>query len=153
TRKVLSSMEPLPASSAPPSPRQMPSRRGSLSGFQRVTSSLAVQIIALFAVATLFPLVVSLVQTREAALAAQGRALVSAQLVAREATTYVADAVLDARRAAEVVTRMLAFWDGEDADRDQVLAALAAAQPTLNALLYYTPDYTQHGTSNYDPAL
>src|SRR5438067_1650467 len=90
-RKVLSAMEPLPASPAPASPRRTPNRRGSASGFQRVSSSLAVQIIVLFAVATLFPLVVSLVQTREAALAAEGRAFDRAQRVAREATAYVAD--------------------------------------------------------------
>ncbi len=133
-----------------------PERRAPLApcrrALHRLSSSVAARVLAVFLVATLGPLVLSLAQTRAEWLAADERAYEQAHAVARAAAAEVNSSIYEARQAATTIARLPAFWRGEDADRGQILAALMAAQPVFNALLYYTPDFEQHGMSNYDPA-
>ena len=122
------------------------------SAWQRARSSVAARVLLVFLVATLAPLVVSLAQARTEWLAAEDRAYDQAQSVARAAAAEVSGSIAEAQQAAHTAARLPTFWTSDDGDRDYILAALAAAQPTFNALLYYTADFEQHGMSNYDAA-
>jgi signal transduction histidine kinase/CheY-like chemotaxis protein len=97
----------------------------------------------------LTPLVVALAQTRVDALAAEERARESARAVARAAAGEVQESIGAAQRTGRSLARLPGFWDGADADRDQILAALAAPEPTFYALVYFTDDFVSHGASDY----
>src|SRR5215217_269661 len=113
---------------------------------------LATQILVLFAVATLAPLAVALVYSQTDAREAERHAFENSLSVAGVGAAGVEAIIRDAQQEAQVIARLPAFWNGADGDRDRILSAFVAAQPTFNALVYFTPDFQTHGNSNYDPA-
>src|SRR3954447_9373845 len=120
-------------------------RRPGRTGF----ASIASKTLALFVFVVLTPLAMALIQTRTDALAAEERARESAHSVARAAAEEVQGSIGAAQRTGRLLARLPGFWDGSDADRDQVLAALAATEPTFYALVYFTDDFISHGASDY----
>src|SRR5215212_5984963 len=112
-------------------------------------ASIASKTLALFIFVVLTPLAVALAQTRVDALAADERARESARAVARAASDEVLESINAAQRTGRILARLPGFWDGSDTDRDQVLAAVAAPEPTFNALVYFTEDFVSHGASDY----
>src|SRR5215211_6147418 len=112
---------------------------------------LATQILVLFAIATLAPLVVALVHTQTDAREAERHAFENALSVAGVGAAGVEAIIQDAQQEAQVIARLPAFWNGADGDRDRILSAFVAAQPTFNALVYFTPDFQTHGNSNHNP--
>jgi len=119
---------------------------------RRVCALLAVQTLALFVFTTLVPLVIGLTQTRDDVAAAEERAFDNARAVADSAAGSVEGTIQFARQAAQAIGELPGFWNGTDADRDQILTVLADAQPSVSSLFYITSDYRQHGRANYDPA-
>jgi signal transduction histidine kinase/DNA-binding response OmpR family regulator/HPt (histidine-containing phosphotransfer) domain-containing protein len=128
-------------------PRQNDSERRRLG--RTGLASIASKTLALFGFVVLTPLAVALIQTRVDALAAEERARESAHSVARAAAEEVQGSIGAAQRTGRLLARLPGFWDGSDADRDQVLAALAATEPTFYALVYFTDDFISHGASDY----
>jgi signal transduction histidine kinase/CheY-like chemotaxis protein/HPt (histidine-containing phosphotransfer) domain-containing protein len=145
-------------SSAPTAPRAAVSRshwaRG-LSAFwdagRRLLTSFATQVVLLFLVAILVSLGLALVYTRAQVVEAEARGARNIYILTRGAAADVAELLADARRAAEAAARLPSFWDGSDADRDALLAALAEPNPAFTSLAYFTPDYQEHGISNHAP--
>ena len=115
-------------------------------------ASIAAKTLALFVFVTVTPLVVALVQTRNNALVAEERALASASSVARAAADEVQESIRAAQRTGRILAGLPSFWEGADPDRDQVLAALVAPEPTFSSLVYFTDDFVTHGASNYSAA-
>jgi GAF domain-containing protein/HAMP domain-containing protein len=112
-------------------------------------ASLATQVMLLFLVATLVPLGVSLARTVSDRRAADDAAWAQARASAALAAEQV-DATLDvARGAALTVERLPDFWVGSDERRDEILAALAVAQPAFSALGFFTADLREHGVSSH----
>jgi signal transduction histidine kinase/DNA-binding response OmpR family regulator/HPt (histidine-containing phosphotransfer) domain-containing protein len=131
---------------APPESRGLRQRRRPVHmGF----ASIASKTLALFVFVVLTPLAVALAETRVDAVAAEERARESARSVARAAADEVQESINAAQRTGRILARLPGFWDGSDADRDQVLAALAAPEPTFNALVYFTDDFVSRGASDY----
>ncbi len=120
---------------------------------RRVSASFAAQILVLFAVASVVPLLGSLVESRGQEVAAERQAFRNAQVVASAAARQFDDLMGDARQAARVVSGLPAFWDGDDAARDEILSVLSDTQPAFSGLTYFTADFRQHGRSHYDPAV
>src|SRR3954468_19776342 len=116
---------------------------------RRGFASIASKTLALFVFVVLTPLAVALIQTRIDALGAEERARENARSVARAAAEEVQGSIGAAQRTGRLVARLPGFWDGADADRDQILAALAASEPTFYALVYFTDDFVSHGASDY----
>jgi len=123
------------------------------SGPRRVAASIAARILALFLVATVVPIAIGLVQTRDDVLDAEDRAFADARSVADKAASDVDSTIQFARQAAAALAQVPEFWAGEDRDRDRILTVLADAQPALTALVYFTADFRQHGRSHFDPAV
>src|SRR5579884_495096 len=111
-------------------------------------SSIAAKTLALFVFVTVTPLAVALIQTRNEVLAAEARSLDSAHSVARAAADEVQESIRAAQRTTRILARLPGFWDGSDADRDAILAALVAPEPTFSSLVYFTEDFRTHGASN-----
>src|SRR5579885_2156911 len=122
-------------------------------GLRRASRSLAAQILALFLVMTLVPLAVGLIQTRDDLQQAEQRAFADAGGVADAAASGVENTLQYARQAGRAIEGLPTFWDGSDADRDQVLTVLADAQPVFSGLTFFTPDFQDHGRSNFDPSV
>src|SRR5215212_9547691 len=80
---------------------------------------LATQILVLFAVATLAPLVVALVQTQADAREAERHAFESALSVAGVGAAGVEAIIQGAQQEAQILDRLPAFWNGADSDRDR----------------------------------
>ncbi len=123
----------------------------SRAGLQRAVSSLAVQVLALFVFTCLGALLVGFIQTRHDLRAADERAFRDARSAADAAAADIESTVRVAVQSGQALARLPAFWNGDDADRDQILAVLANAQPVFSALNYFTADLHEHGRSNYDP--
>jgi PAS domain S-box-containing protein len=116
---------------------------------RRALSTVAGQILILFFIATIAPLVASVQYARDQEVAAEGRAIESAASAARIAANEVAAALDSAQQLSRTLARYPLFWQGTDADRDQILRALT--YPPLNALTYFTADLESHGASNHQP--
>src|ERR1700730_6224657 len=114
----------------------------------RAGNSLAVVTLALFAVATLVPLGLALLQTRLDVAAAEDEAVVNARFAALTAAHNVEDLISVARGRAETVSHLDGFWQASDAQRDDMLMAVALPQPQFKTLLFITPDLAQHGSSD-----
>jgi PAS domain S-box-containing protein len=138
-----------PASLSGPTGRRDAAADRPIGPLRRALASVAGQILILFFIATIAPLVASVQYARDQEVAAEGRALESAASAARIAASEVAAAVDSAQQLSRTLARYPLFWDGTDADRDQILRALT--YPPLNALTYFTPDSQSHGSSNYQP--
>jgi HAMP domain-containing protein len=112
-------------------------------------ASLATQVMLLFLIATLVPLGVSLARTATDRRAADEAAWAQARASAALAAEQVDAAVDVARGAALTVEHLPDFWAGSDERRDEILAALAVAQPTFNALAFFTADLRERGLSSH----
>src|SRR6266536_5362044 len=109
------------------------------------------RILILFVLASIVSLLVSLIQTADHAHEAKGQAFANADLVAEAAGSEIDTRLSNLVGLARTIERMPGFWDALDEHRDDVLAALGASQPELQALQFYTPDGQQHGASNFSP--
>jgi diguanylate cyclase (GGDEF)-like protein len=109
------------------------------------------RILTLFVLASIVSLFVSLLQTANHAREAKDQAFANAGLVAVAAGSEIETRLSNLVGLTRTIERMPAFWDASDEERDAVLAALGASQPDLQALLFYTADYQQHGASNSSP--
>jgi diguanylate cyclase (GGDEF)-like protein len=115
---------------------------------RRLSASLAVRVLLVFAVATLVPLGVAVLHIRDDVERAEERAYQDAQSVALVAAAALDADVRDARRAADAISRLPAFWDGTPADRDGILRALASSMPGHAGLVYVTDDLRRDGGSD-----
>src|SRR5205823_1824838 len=79
------------------------------------------------------------------------RAFESARWAAGAGADDMCDLIDGARATGKIVERLPAFWNGEDSDRDQLLAALAAPHPAFMGLLFVTPDFQEHGAASGMP--
>src|SRR5919197_897174 len=95
------------------------------SALRRASTSLAVQILALFLVVTLAPLAVGFVQTRDDLVEAEQRAFADAFAVADAAAGGIEQTIQFARQAAQAIEGLPSYWDGSDEDRDRILTILA----------------------------
>jgi hypothetical protein len=132
-----------------------PDRRGSrrrLPSVKRAAGSLMTQLLAVFVLATLLPLMVSLVLVQRDRVAAEQRAGLTAMRGARVAAAQAAQVLQGARSIALVIEQLPSFWAGEDTVRDTNLAKLVVIEPLANSLVFLTPDLHQHGASNWDLA-
>jgi signal transduction histidine kinase/CheY-like chemotaxis protein len=120
---------------------------------RRAPGSLAVQIFALFVLATLAPLAVGFIQMSDDVQEAQERALDNAWQVADAAAGEIEGIIRFALQADQALSGLPAFWDGADTDRDQILTVLADSQTVFSGLSYVAPDLQQHGRSHFDPAI
>ncbi|HZS00192.1 MAG TPA: response regulator [Chloroflexota bacterium] len=120
-----------------------------LGPLRRALASVAGKILILFVIATVTPLVASVQYARDQESAAEGRAIESAASAARIAANEVAAALDSAQQISRTLARYPLFWQGTDADRDQILRALT--YPPINALTYFTTDGQSHGASNHEP--
>ncbi len=118
---------------------------------RRAAASLVGQILAVVVLAIVVPLAVTLPQGRADQLAAEQRAFGQAQAAAHAGATDVGDTIDKARRAAQVLSHVPAFWGASDADRDRLLEAFASTDATLNSLIYFTADFRERGTSTRVP--
>ncbi len=114
---------------------------------RRPLASLTGQILLIFIVVTLIPLGVVISQARADAAAAEQGATEGAQFVARAAAMQVSNSLRGVHETAETLTLLAAFWEGDDAIRDDVLAALVTPQRDFASLLFFTTDFQQHGAS------
>jgi PAS domain S-box-containing protein len=117
---------------------------------RRSTRSFAATTLAVFVVATLVPLGLALIQARSDLQSARTQTELSANASARAAAQNVDELINLVRDASESATLLDGFWHGSDTDRDRILSALARPRPEFNALLFYTADLAQHGSSNPD---
>ena len=118
------------------------------SALQRAAASFAPRVLVLFALATLLPLTTSLWDTWQDLQSAEQRAYQNTGAVARLAAEALEGTIRDARRAADTLERLPAFWSGTDEDRDAILSALAQTMPSYRTLVYFTDDFEQHGDPN-----
>jgi signal transduction histidine kinase/DNA-binding response OmpR family regulator len=110
-------------------------------------ASLAARVLLVFVLATLAPLVVTLLQTRNDVDLAEQRAYQNTNAVAQMAAAALSADIRDARKAADTIARLPSFWDGTSTDRDGILSALAASMPGYAGLIYLTDDLRQDGES------
>ena len=96
-------------------------------------ASFTCRMLALFVLATLASLALSLAHTRADRDKAESSTLADAASIAATAALEIDDVVARARHVAEAVERRPEFWDGDDAARD---ATLAGALFTLVLLLW-----------------
>jgi PAS domain S-box-containing protein len=130
--------------------RQAPARPSDRAArWRRAAGTLVAQTLVLFFLATVLPLGASLVQKWNEVHAAERRAYADAARVAEVSALQLEDLLGVTSRVAVALTRRPDFWDQDDAARDRILAGVAAPHPELNALLFYTNDFQQHGTSSY----
>jgi len=117
----------------------------SRSRLRRASTSLAVQILALFLITTLVPLVVGFVQSRDDFLAAERRATESALSVADNAAGDIEGITQFARQAGKAISTLPAFWNGTDAERDQ----LPRPQSAMQFVRFLRGDFTfgRHSSS------
>ncbi|MFN0072197.1 MAG: ATP-binding protein [Chloroflexota bacterium] len=73
----------------------------------------------------------------------------SAHAFARMAAAEIEEAIWEARATAAAVERLPDFWEGADEDRDEILAALNAERPYVNASLFFSRDFQTRGSSNH----
>jgi PAS domain S-box-containing protein len=132
-----------------PEPRPYAVSEPSIGPLRRALRSVAGQILILFVIATVAPLVAAVQYARDQEAAAEARAIESAASAARIAANEVAAALDSAQQLSRTLARYSRFWQGTDADRDEILGALT--YPPVNALTYFTADSQSHGASNYHP--
>jgi diguanylate cyclase (GGDEF)-like protein/PAS domain S-box-containing protein len=109
------------------------------------------QLVVVFAAATLLPLVIAAVQIQEERGNAERRASDGAMQTAQLAAGQVDDLVQNASAIAQVVEDTPRFWTTDDEGRDGVLAELAQAQLSVDAITFVTPDLQEHGASYHVP--
>jgi len=93
----------------------------------------------------------ALAYTRAQVIEYEARGARNLLILTEGAAGDVAEVLAEAQRTAATAAGLPGFWDGTDADRDALLAALAAPQPMFASLLYFTSDLQQHGISDYQP--
>ena len=113
----------------------------------RFSRSLAFRILVLLVVALLFPLILNAIHVIEEARSAEIRIQAEAQSIATTSAIAVADVIADFIATAKSVELYPAFWEGSDEDRDRILTFIGAPQTVFTALLFYTNDLEQHGSS------
>jgi signal transduction histidine kinase len=115
---------------------------------RRLTFSLTTQLLLLLVVATVIPLGLMLDRIRNDALDAEQRAATRAGWVARRDAQSVANAYQVATGTADSITYLDDFWNGSDADRDQLLSALSSLHPAFEGLVHLGVDWQPHGASS-----
>lgn len=138
-----------PLSSAPATPQSGPARY-LRAAWRRLPSSIAGKLLLLFLLATLAPLIASVRQNVLDLRAAEDRAIQNAVSAASTAAFDDTLAAIEAaRQAGSHLQRYRPFWDGDDAQRDQLL--FAEVTPPLNRLIFYGDDLQVRGDSSGDP--
>ncbi len=118
---------------------------------RRLLSSLVGQLLIVLVLATAVPLGLSVVEAQRTRAEAEQRAAESAAESATLVAGQVADVVGTATGAARILGEMPALLEGDDAARDNTLSVLAGSEPYFTGLLYFTPDFMEHGSSNHQP--
>jgi len=119
---------------------------------RRVKSSIAAQLLTVFALATLIPLGLVVVQIQVDAAAAEEHVFQEVGAVAQIASSEVTNVLDNVRRVADSVSGVPPFWtDDDDAIRDNVLAINVRRYPALATLGFVSQDYRHRGAS--DPTL
>src|SRR5688572_18759549 len=108
---------------------------------RRRAASLTARILIIFIAVTLFPLAVVVSQARMDAAIAEQRAVASAQFLARAAALQIAGSLREVQETAETLSLWDRFWEGTDAERDDVLAAIVSPQRDFSALMFFTADF------------
>jgi signal transduction histidine kinase/ActR/RegA family two-component response regulator/HAMP domain-containing protein len=112
--------------------------------------STASGILTLFVIVNILSLAISLSQTRASVLATEAQTVAATAMTAQRGAAELDERLHQAVGLARSIERIPVFWDGTDADRDNVLHALTLSDQRVNALVYTTLDLQQHGASNFD---
>ena len=115
----------------------------------RARSSLRLQLLVVFLLATGLPLAISLGRVQQDRVDAESRASNDAENVADLAAAQVDDLLGDARGVAQTLEQTPVFWSADDFERDRQLAVLAGSRPYFSALVFFTTDLQDHGASNH----
>jgi len=114
---------------------------------RQALSSLSAQLLIAFVVATLLPIVVSLVEVGQDRSQQLAQATDSANRAAELSAAQVSDLYDELKAIAATIDGTESFWAGDDTDRDRQLALLSRMRPYLTALAFATPDLQEHGSS------
>lgn len=118
---------------------------------RRALSSLTAQLLVVFIVATVVPLSLALVEAERAREESEQLAADDAGQAARVGAAQVADLIGGATSVARTLQQTPAFLNGDDAERDSILTLFAQSQPYFSALVFFTSDLQEHGSSNHAP--
>jgi hypothetical protein len=110
-----------------------------------------VQVAALFVLVGFVPVAVSLSHINAEVRRSESAAFANARAVSQAAAALLEQILEDISGESRMAASLPTFWDGTDEQRDALLAAVAAANPTYNSVTFMTPDLVEHGISNHEP--
>jgi hypothetical protein len=116
-----------------------------------IPSTFASQLLLLFVVALLVPVLFIGTLIRSDLDGAERAASRLAVRQARHAATEIEAAYARDRELATILAGLPGFWNGSDEDRDQILTAFSNPYPSLNGLAYFTDNFEQHGKAFFEP--